>query len=63
MLGCGCVNLVTSGRLDQVTDEVCAWEQIVIGAADAAAARLYAEKNPIFMARFYGQSPAEEVGS
>jgi hypothetical protein len=50
---CACVNLATTGDVNRVSAVVCHHERMVIETADAAAAELFAERNPAFLARFY----------
>jgi uncharacterized protein len=51
---CCCINHATTGAIDQVAGIVCFHERLAIAAADRAAETLYAERNPAFMAAFYG---------
>lgn len=53
MFWCGCVNYATTGRVDGVTGTLCFMEQLFIRTADALAATLYQEKNPVFMQKYY----------
>jgi uncharacterized protein len=50
---CSCINLGTTGAINRVSGIVCFHERMVIAAADRAAATLYAEKNLVFLHRFY----------
>ncbi len=51
---CMAVNHKVTGRFNQPPGSLCRVEQTAIGVADAVAERLYAERNPMFMQRFYG---------
>jgi len=57
---CGCINYATTGASDRVAGIVCFHERMSIEAADRVAAALYAERNPVFLAKFYGA--AVEMG-
>ncbi len=50
---CGCVNFETTGRVGSTSAAVCRTEQLIIEAADRAAERLFKERNPLFLSRFY----------
>ena len=52
---CSCINLATTGAINRVAGTVCFHEKISIAAADRAAASLYAEANPVFLAKFYSE--------
>jgi uncharacterized protein len=52
---CACANLATTGTTDHAGGLVCFHEQLAIREADRAAALLWAERNPIFLRRFYGE--------
>lgn len=51
---CGCINYATTGAVNEVAGIVCFHEKLAIQAADEAASILYAERNPGFLAKFYG---------
>ena len=51
---CGCVNYASTGMIDRVPGVVCHHEKLSIKTADHAASRLFAERNPAFIQRFYG---------
>jgi uncharacterized protein len=51
---CCCINHATTGATDQVAGVVCFHERMSIAAADRVAGVLYRERNPAFMALFYG---------
>lgn len=51
---CGCVNHASTGSIDRVPGVVCHHEKLSIKTADHAASRLFAERNPAFIHRFYG---------
>ena len=51
---CGCINYATTGSANRVGGIVCHHEQMVIAIADRVGATLYAERNPAFLAKFYG---------
>ena len=51
---CGCINHATTGATDQVAGIVCFHERMSIAVADRVAEALYQERNPAFMAAFYG---------
>lgn len=53
---CGCINYATTGETDKVHEVVCFHEQLTIEVADRAAATLYDESNPYFLAKFYEQA-------
>ena len=55
---CGCVNWATTGHTDSTGPTVCFHERLCIEVADRVASTLYAERNPPFLARFYGIAPA-----
>lgn len=50
---CGCQNAEATGDPAQPSGLLCWHETLSIGLADAAAATLFAERDPSFMARFY----------
>jgi uncharacterized protein len=52
---CGCVNFAMTGSVGEVSGLLCWFEATVIEAADRVAETLYAEKNPLFLKRFYGR--------
>ena len=51
---CGCVNYASTGFINQVPAIVCHHEKLSIHAADRIAGLLLAERNPLFLQRFYG---------
>ena len=51
---CACINHATTGATDRVAGIVCFHEKMVIAVADRVGAALFAESNPVFLARFYG---------
>ena len=51
---CSAVNFKVTGRFDQAPAVLCRQEQIAIDLADEVAGRLYADRVPVFMRRFYG---------
>ncbi len=51
---CSCINYATTGAINKVAGIVCFHERMTIAAADRVAAALFAEKNPAFLAKFYG---------
>ena len=51
---CACINVATSGAINRVAGIVCHHEKMVIGVADRVGTTLFAERNPAFLARFYG---------
>lgn len=51
---CGCVNHASTGMIHRVPGVVCQHEKLSIKTADQAASRLFAERNPAFLGRFYG---------
>jgi uncharacterized protein len=50
---CGCANYETTGNPSKVSPLVCWFERSFIAEADRVGGLLYAEKNPVFMKRFY----------
>lgn len=50
---CGCANRAATGSVDRVSGLQCATERAAVRVADALAAQLYAESNPLFLARYY----------
>ena len=58
---CGCLNISTTGSLDEVPPFFCEHERCVIPLADRLAERLYAERNALFIQRHY--NPAFPVAS
>lgn len=50
---CGCVNYASTGMIHRVPGVVCHHEKLSIKTADQAASQLFAERNPVFLARFY----------
>ena len=56
MTWCSCINLATTGAINRVAGTVCFHEKISIAAADRAAAALFAEENPAFLAKFYPEN-------
>lgn len=50
---CACQNLADSGRIDAPGELVCWHDQVAMEVADRLAATLYADKNPLFVRRFY----------
>ncbi len=53
---CGCINHATTGAIDKVSALVCFHEQLCIREADRAAEILWAEQNPLFLRKYYGES-------
>ncbi len=53
---CGCINYTTTGAINTVDGIVCFHEQLTIELADQVAGELYAESNPYFLAKFYGET-------
>ena len=54
---CSCINYATTGAINRVSGLVCHHERMVIGMADRVGETLFAEGNPTFLAKFYGESP------
>jgi uncharacterized protein len=52
---CCCANLATTGAPDHAGGLLCFHERLAIREADRAAALLWAERNPVFLRRFYGE--------
>ncbi len=52
---CGCLNKQTTGRLDTVSPVLCAHERIVLPIADKLAARLFKERNALFIQKHYNE--------
>ena len=50
---CPCQNLASSGSINHPGSLVCWHDQVLIELADEVASTLYAEKNPLFISRFY----------
>jgi len=50
---CGCMNIQTTGTLDNIPVLLCEHERIVFPIADHLANTLYAERNPLFIQRHY----------
>jgi uncharacterized protein len=50
---CGCLNRQSTGRIDTVSPILCAHERIVLPVADKLAARLYKERNALFIHKHY----------
>jgi uncharacterized protein len=50
---CGCLNLQTTGSIEEVSPVLCAHERIVLPIADKLAEKLYKEKNPMFIQKHY----------
>lgn len=50
---CCCINYATTGEIDKTDGIVCFHERTAIEIADEIGAKLFAEKNPAFLARFY----------
>ena len=51
---CSCINYATTGAINLVSGAVCFHEKLAIAEADRVAGTLFAEKNPSFLATFYG---------
>jgi uncharacterized protein len=51
---CSCINYATTGAINRVAGIVCRHERLSIRVADRVGAALYAESNPLFLAKFYG---------
>jgi uncharacterized protein len=56
---CGCGNYEQTGHPGQVSPARCEWEKRVIAHADRVANRLYADRHPGFLKRFYGRFLAQ----
>jgi uncharacterized protein len=52
---CGCINYATTGAANRVGGLVCYHERMVIAVADRVGATLFAERNPAFLSKFYGE--------
>lgn len=52
---CGCVNYAATGFINRVPGLVCFHEKLCIETADRAAAILFGERNPAFLAKYYGR--------
>ena len=50
---CGCLNIQTTGRLDQIPAVLCEYERMVFPIADRLAGRLYRMRNAMFLQRHY----------
>jgi len=50
---CGCLNRQTTGRIDQVSPVLCAHERIVLPIVDQLAARLFKQRNAMFIQKHY----------
>ncbi len=50
---CGCLNIQTTGRIDQLPPLLCEHERMVFAIADQLAETLYAERNALFLQRHY----------
>jgi uncharacterized protein len=50
---CGCANYETTGDVAQVSPIVCWFERCFIAEADRVANTMYAERDPVFIRRFY----------
>jgi uncharacterized protein len=50
---CGCANYETTGDVGQTSPMVCYFERCFIAEADRIGNTLYAERNPVFLRRFY----------
>lgn len=53
---CACANLALTGAIDTPSETLCFHEQLAIRTADAAAASLFAERNPAFLRRHYPEA-------
>ncbi|OPZ27817.1 MAG: Anaerobic sulfatase-maturating enzyme [Lentisphaerae bacterium ADurb.BinA184] len=54
---CGCINYTLTGAINHTGGAVCFHERLAIRVADRVGAALYGERNPAFIARFYGAGP------
>ncbi|MBI5498026.1 MAG: radical SAM protein [Deltaproteobacteria bacterium] len=54
---CGCVNHAMTGRVGEVSGLFCWFEQCAIDEADRCAAVLHAERNAVFLEKFYPRAP------
>jgi uncharacterized protein len=54
---CACHNYEATGHPGHVPALVCRWERAVIATADRVASRLFAERDPAFLRRFYPSRP------
>ena len=50
---CGCMNIQTTGTLDEIPALLCEYERIILPLADHLADTLYKERNPLFLQRHY----------
>lgn len=55
---CGCVNLIETGTVDEVSPMQCQHEQLLIEVADELAAELFGRRVPAFMEKHYGARTA-----
>lgn len=58
---CGCVNYASTGFINRVPAIVCHHEKLSIHMADSVASLLFAERNPMFLNRFYGHLADDET--
>lgn len=56
---CCCINYALTGEIDRTDGVVCFHEQLSVAVADRVASALYAEDNPLFLARFYYEDFAD----
>jgi uncharacterized protein len=50
---CGCINVRTTGRIDEVSPFLCAHERMLFPIVDQTGGRLFAEQNRLFVEKFY----------
>ncbi len=60
---CACINYATTGSSNRVDGLVCHHERMVIAVADRVGSVLFSERNPAFLARFYGEAPQPRTHS
>ncbi len=53
---CGCLNLQATGSIHGVPAILCRYEQLMVALADEVGATLWAERNPLFLAKHYDPS-------
>jgi len=51
---CGCTNYTLTGDISRTNGTICFFQKLFIEVADKVASTLYAEKNRMFMEKFYG---------
>jgi uncharacterized protein len=52
---CGCLNKQVTGRIDRVAPLLCMHERIVLPIVDKLAARLFKQRNPLFIQKHYNE--------